>query len=127
MNVLSLYWHRYLRITPLLAVTILVTMSLFRFIGSGPFWPYLIWFLVGHCEEHWWSTLLHIQNYENKAGTVRFEIFSDLQKTYFYSDLSFFSHVAPRSIRRSKCCKYIHFLSHKNSSNQKTNLHFPDI
>lgn len=66
----SLYLRRYLRLTPLLGVTILVTMSSLRFFGSGPLWPQLLTFLSNRCDKYWWSALLHIQNYANDYGTV---------------------------------------------------------
>ncbi|XP_055304016.1 uncharacterized protein LOC129569308 [Sitodiplosis mosellana] len=63
MNILRLYLHRYLRLTPLLAVTILLSMSLARFSGSGPLFPYMVGFFSEQCERNWWATLLYIQNY----------------------------------------------------------------
>lgn len=65
MNVPLLYLHRYLRLTPLLIVTVLFSMSLIRFFGSGPLWPNMIESLGIQCERYWWSTLLYIQNYAN--------------------------------------------------------------
>lgn len=64
-NIPMLYFHRYLRLTPLLVVSILFTMSLLRFFGSGPIWANTIDFLGKQCERHWWSTLLYVQNYVN--------------------------------------------------------------
>lgn len=64
-NVPLLYFHRYLRLTPLLGISFLFTMSLLRFLGNGPIWPSLMDFFSGQCEKHWWTTLLYIQNYVN--------------------------------------------------------------
>lgn len=64
-----MYLHRYLRMTPLLGVYILSSMSLFRFLGNGPVWPISVEFLSENCKQYWWTTLLHIQNYVN-PGTI---------------------------------------------------------
>lgn len=72
-NVPLLYFHRYLRLTPLLGVLILFTMSLMRFMGNGPIWPSTIDFLGKQCERHWWSTLLYVQNYVNPKDMVRYK------------------------------------------------------
>ncbi|XP_055304069.1 nose resistant to fluoxetine protein 6-like isoform X1 [Sitodiplosis mosellana] len=64
-NVPLLYFHRYLRLTPLLGISFLVSMSLVRFLGNGPLWPDLMDFLGSKCERNWWSTLLYVQNYAN--------------------------------------------------------------
>lgn len=107
-NVPLLYFHRYLRLTPLLGVSFLFSMSLLRFLGNGPLWPSVIGFLGSQCETNWWSTLLYIQNYVNPENIVRFlplnvEIlpFGTLvcfqivfyQKLRFYLDFRFFCSV----------------------------------
>lgn len=61
---------RYLRHTPLLGVTILVSMSVLRFMGSGPLWPITIEYIGGNCKQYWWSTLIYIQNYVNPDEIV---------------------------------------------------------
>lgn len=69
-----LYIHRYLRLTPLLAVTILLTMSLTRFLGNGPLWPGAFNELKEACDRKWWLSLLYIQNYVDPDYTVSFVI-----------------------------------------------------
>lgn len=71
MNILLLYLHRYLRLTPLLAVLILFCMTLFPFIENGPMWPNTVEYFGGQCERTWLSTLLYIQNYVNPEDMVR--------------------------------------------------------
>lgn len=68
------YLHRYLRLTPLLAISFLVSMSLLRFVGNGPVWPLTLDFLSKSCERYWWSTLLYVQNYVNPNDIVSIEI-----------------------------------------------------
>lgn len=70
MNVFYVYLHRYVRMTPLLAVCILVSMTLLRFMGNGPVWPIMLDFNTGHCERYWWSTLIYVQNYVNPKNIV---------------------------------------------------------
>lgn len=53
--------HRYVRYTPVLAAAILIYASLSQHIKSP--WPDVI--SVEDCSGHWWSALLHIQNYVN--------------------------------------------------------------
>lgn len=69
-NILTLYIHRYLRLTPLLAISVLLSTTLFRFLGDGPIWPGFTEFLKNQCEKHWWSTLLYVQNYVNPDDIV---------------------------------------------------------
>lgn len=69
-----LYIHRYLRLTPFLAISILFSMSLLRYFGNGPLWPNTIDNLSKQCERNWWSTLLYIQNYYNPKDIVSFTI-----------------------------------------------------
>lgn len=69
-NIPLLYFHRFLRLTPLLAVAVLLTMSLVRYMGSGPIWPMLIDMQREICEEEWYTTLSYIQNYVYKNDIV---------------------------------------------------------
>lgn len=70
MNIWSMYLHRYLRLTPMLVGVIFLTMTLVRFMGSGPFWPFMIDHFTGSCTRYWWSTLLYVQNYVNPHAVV---------------------------------------------------------
>ncbi|XP_031623576.1 nose resistant to fluoxetine protein 6-like [Contarinia nasturtii] len=65
LNVLQLYVHRYLRLTPLLAISLLISVSLYRFGEIGPLWTAMIEMNKKQCENYWWSTLLYVQNYVN--------------------------------------------------------------
>lgn len=60
-----LYVHRYIRLTPMLVVSILFSTTLMRYLGSGPLWPNLIAMTKGQCERHYLSTLFYVQNYVN--------------------------------------------------------------
>lgn len=66
LNIPLMYIHRYLRLTPAFAALILFSVSLIRYIGSGPIWPEVTnYVLVRNCEKYWWSALLYVQNYVN--------------------------------------------------------------
>ncbi|KAH8314798.1 hypothetical protein KR074_011221 [Drosophila pseudoananassae] len=62
LNIPMMYFHRYIRLTPVVAVVVLYIMSLYKYSGEGP-----MWFKLGtqdkRCEDTWWATLLYVQNY----------------------------------------------------------------
>ena len=70
LNVPYMYIHRYLRLTPSLAILIFVTITLYKYIGSGPLWKAGKIFMPGTCETNWWINLLYIQNYYKKQEVV---------------------------------------------------------
>lgn len=65
-----MYAHRLLRLTPLMGATILLSMSLMRFLGNGPVWPLSMDYLRQSCQKYWWSGILYIQNYVNPENYV---------------------------------------------------------
>ncbi|ALC49559.1 CG42329, partial [Drosophila busckii] len=62
LNVPLMYLHRLVRLTPVLAVAVLLFMTLFWRLDSGPLWQQ---FTSAHklCNDTWWATLLYVQNY----------------------------------------------------------------
>lgn len=64
LNIPRMILHRYLRYTPVLGVAILCTITLPKYVASGPF---TFREFSGNCIEYWWSALLHVQNYVNSA------------------------------------------------------------
>lgn len=70
LNVFPMYFHRYLRLTPVLAACILTYMSIVRFMSSGPLWPQRFSFIEGSCTQYWWSPLIYVQNYVNPNKRV---------------------------------------------------------
>lgn len=70
-NVLRLYLHRYLRITPVLAVLILLSVSILRHYPSEPLQDLKYEMFSESCEKYFWSALLHVQNYVNPENLVR--------------------------------------------------------
>ncbi|XP_069691572.1 nose resistant to fluoxetine protein 6-like [Periplaneta americana] len=65
-NVPVFYLHRFLRITPLLGLAVLLQASFLDKLGSGPIWDFLYQKKEkANCVENWWATLLNVQNYVN--------------------------------------------------------------
>merc|ERR1712232_1458169 len=52
---------RYLRLSPLLLVVILISWKLGRYLGDGPFFPALGLY-PDNCKEHWYLNMLYVQN-----------------------------------------------------------------
>lgn len=65
-----LYFHRILRLTPLLAIAVLISVTLIKYAGTGPRWPIVMGLLGHHCEVNWWKTLLYVQNYVTPDAMV---------------------------------------------------------
>ncbi|KAH8295940.1 hypothetical protein KR018_006480, partial [Drosophila ironensis] len=63
MNVPLMYVHRYLRLTPILGVAILVYTSLLPHLTDGPLYDELGFFDYSACKKTWYWTLLYFQNY----------------------------------------------------------------
>lgn len=68
-NIPMIYLQRYIRLTPIVAATILVTSTILWRLGDGPLWHILIDIGI-NCENTWWSALLYIQNYYNPDRIV---------------------------------------------------------
>lgn len=63
LNVGLMYIHRYLRLTPLLALAILVYMKILPLMSSGPIAETITFGDYNACERTWYLTLLYVQNY----------------------------------------------------------------
>lgn len=73
-NIPMLYFHRYLRLTPIFAMMVLIIASILRYLGSGPIWPSLMESEVKTCQKWWWSSMLYVQNYVNPSDLVNVQI-----------------------------------------------------
>ncbi|XP_037708397.1 nose resistant to fluoxetine protein 6 [Drosophila subpulchrella] len=62
LNVPLMYLHRFVRLTPVLALAVLIFMTLFSRLDSGPLWKQFT-SSSELCSETWWATLLYVQNY----------------------------------------------------------------
>ncbi|XP_055842820.1 nose resistant to fluoxetine protein 6-like [Episyrphus balteatus] len=62
LNIIMMYVHRYIRLTPLVAASLLYTFSVNELIYTGPFREKTLG--TDNCTpENWWPILLYIQNY----------------------------------------------------------------
>ena len=59
------------RVVPILGLLILIQTSIVRQFGSGPLFDFAVTKkAIEPCVNHWWTTLLHIQNYFNPLRMV---------------------------------------------------------
>ncbi|XP_016995340.2 nose resistant to fluoxetine protein 6 [Drosophila takahashii] len=63
LNVPLMYLHRYLRLTPVLALAIIVYMKILPRMGDGPLYGKVSFDDYSVCEGTWFWTLLYVQNY----------------------------------------------------------------
>ncbi|CAH0581529.1 unnamed protein product [Chrysodeixis includens] len=63
----SLHWfylNRFMRVTPLLAVAVLLQATYYNTVVDGPHWVQVSeW--TDRCRNNWWSTIFHVQNIVN--------------------------------------------------------------
>jgi peptidoglycan/LPS O-acetylase OafA/YrhL len=57
--------HRYLRLTPAMAMMYLTVITIYRLTGTGPLWDIVAKTMRDPCKQYWWSFFLYIQNYYN--------------------------------------------------------------
>ncbi|XP_067140919.1 nose resistant to fluoxetine protein 6-like [Centruroides vittatus] len=67
-NVFLFYFHRYIRMTPLMMAIIGFCACILRYVSSGPRWlentsVYDTW-----CKENWWTNLIYLQNFINTTN-----------------------------------------------------------
>ncbi|BFF99902.1 nose resistant to fluoxetine protein 6 [Drosophila madeirensis] len=63
LNIPMMYLHRYLRLTPVLALAILIYMKILPISGDGPLYGSVTFDNYTICEETWYWSLLYVQNY----------------------------------------------------------------
>jgi hypothetical protein len=63
-NILKVYVHRYLRLTPVYAVVVLFYYKLYAYLGDGPLWYQAQdGELQGKCDSYWWTHLIYVNNF----------------------------------------------------------------
>ncbi|XP_055842224.1 nose resistant to fluoxetine protein 6-like [Episyrphus balteatus] len=65
LNVIMMYVHRYIRLTPVVAAGLLYIFSINEIVGTGPFRQDTI--NSEKCKGDWWGILLYLQNYVFKS------------------------------------------------------------
>ncbi|XP_062124806.1 nose resistant to fluoxetine protein 6-like isoform X1 [Drosophila sulfurigaster albostrigata] len=63
LNIPMMYLHRYLRLTPVVAVAIIVHMTLIPILSDGPATDKAQFDNYDNCKSTWYLTLLYVQNY----------------------------------------------------------------
>ncbi|KAH8235404.1 hypothetical protein KR038_007025, partial [Drosophila bunnanda] len=63
LNAPLMYLHRYLRLTPIVALAILVYMKMLPLLAAGPMYDNAGFFDYSICKKTWYWTLLYVQNY----------------------------------------------------------------
>ncbi|BFF91768.1 nose resistant to fluoxetine protein 6 [Drosophila madeirensis] len=63
LNIPLMYLHRYLRLTPVVAVAILVYLKVLPLLGDGPLFGTWNFDNYASCNDNWYWTLLYVQNY----------------------------------------------------------------
>lgn len=58
-----MYLHRFLRLTPVLGLAILVYMKVLPLMGSGPVFRGFSKAISSTCDKYWFWTILYVQNY----------------------------------------------------------------
>jgi peptidoglycan/LPS O-acetylase OafA/YrhL len=59
----SFYLFRLLRLVPALAATILIYVSVVKYVTEGPVWHAVLKQFLTNCENTWWTTLLFVNNF----------------------------------------------------------------
>ncbi|XP_017023259.1 nose resistant to fluoxetine protein 6 [Drosophila kikkawai] len=63
LNIPLMYLHRYLRLTPIVAVSILIYLKVLPLVGDGPLYGNWNFDNYDNCNDNWYWTLIYIQNY----------------------------------------------------------------
>lgn len=69
-SILRMYIHRYLKVTPYVALLILLLLTLTRYSSDGPYYKLVTETQRPACETYFWSAVLHVQNYVNPDNIV---------------------------------------------------------
>ena len=70
LNIPLFYIYRYLRIAPLMLITILFCANILRTLAEGPVWLESITMYDSWCKENWWLNVLHVHNFINRTHMV---------------------------------------------------------
>ncbi|KAH8278553.1 hypothetical protein KR018_005172, partial [Drosophila ironensis] len=85
LNVPLMYLHRYLRITPMLAVAIIVHMKILPLMADGPLYGKWNFDNYDNCKTDWYWTLLYVQNYaaNSEVGYISLHFLLKLLKWFY--------------------------------------------
>jgi len=77
-----MYLQRYLRLTPPYAFVLLMSISLFKYLGAGPYWAYYTQRVVDVCVPTWWTNLLYINEFY-KVGCMGWSWYLSVDMFYY--------------------------------------------
>lgn len=63
LNLIYFYLYRYLRMAPLMLITILFSANILRTLGEGPVWLESLTMYDSWCKKNWYLNVLHIHNF----------------------------------------------------------------
>lgn len=69
-SIFKMYIHRYLKVTPYVAILIMLLLTLTQYSSDGPYFKLITETQKPACEEYFWSAVLHVQNYVNPDNIV---------------------------------------------------------
>uniref|UniRef100_A0A1B6EC68 Nose resistant-to-fluoxetine protein N-terminal domain-containing protein n=1 Tax=Clastoptera arizonana TaxID=38151 RepID=A0A1B6EC68_9HEMI len=62
-SILRFYLHRYIRLTPMVALLLLINSSVFYYFGDGPIWKNMAGLQRDQCSEQWFPNIFYVSNY----------------------------------------------------------------
>ncbi|XP_054271668.1 nose resistant to fluoxetine protein 6-like [Macrosteles quadrilineatus] len=101
-KLLPFYFHRIIRVTPALALVVLLAATLSSRIGRGPLWQTFYLRHQEDCRAHGWTNLLYLNNYiytDNQCVSFTWYLCVDMH-LYFFSPLVLFPLLHYRNFSR---------------------------
>ncbi|KAJ8668282.1 hypothetical protein QAD02_009945 [Eretmocerus hayati] len=83
-NLLHYYSHRYMRLTPPMAILVLISTTIFPSLASGARWEWMQNFLVTGCRTKWWSILLYVMNFVDQNSHCLLHLWSNCVDMQLY-------------------------------------------
>lgn len=72
-SIFKMYVHRYIKVTPYVAILIMLLLTLTQYSADGPYFKLITEPQKAPCEEYFWSAVLHVQNYVNPNDMVSYK------------------------------------------------------
>ncbi|KAL3267193.1 hypothetical protein HHI36_011329 [Cryptolaemus montrouzieri] len=92
-NVIIIYLHRVIRLTPAYAVVLGFYCTIFVQMGDGPFWDERIGVEQERCLASWWANILYINNYVNVDQTCMFQSWYLTCDTHYFLIVPFLAYL----------------------------------
>ncbi|XP_061196927.1 nose resistant to fluoxetine protein 6-like [Saccostrea echinata] len=71
-SIIGFYSNRYIRITPVYIIIMMVYTCFYHYLGDSPLYPNSIP-VADKCKEYWWHHILYINNVVGTTGNLAFE------------------------------------------------------